>query len=44
MCGAYLWMVAGENFGILNDNDPRPASWRRKICAVDGLESLDFSL
>jgi phospholipase C len=22
----YLWMVAGENFGILNDNDPGPAN------------------
>ena len=22
----YIWMVAGENFGILNDRDPRPAS------------------
>jgi acid phosphatase len=22
----YLWMVSGENFGILNDNDPGPAN------------------
>lgn len=22
----YIWMVAGQNFGILNDDDPRPAS------------------
>ena len=22
----YLWMVAGENFGILNDNDPGPGN------------------
>jgi phosphatidylinositol-3-phosphatase len=22
----YIWMVAGENFGILNDSDPRPES------------------
>jgi hypothetical protein len=22
----YLWMVAGENFGILNDNDPGPSN------------------
>jgi hypothetical protein len=22
----YLWMVAGENFGILNDNDPGPTN------------------
>ncbi len=22
----YIWMVAGENFGILNDKDPRPAN------------------
>jgi acid phosphatase len=22
----YIWMVAGENFGILNDNDPGPAN------------------
>ena len=22
----YIWMVAGENFGILNDNDPNPGT------------------
>src|SRR5262249_19007816 len=22
----YIWMVAGENFGILNDNDPGPSN------------------
>jgi phospholipase C len=22
----YIWMVAGENFGVLNDNDPTPQS------------------
>jgi phospholipase C len=22
----YLWMIAGENFGILNDNDPGPSN------------------
>jgi phospholipase C len=22
----YIWMIAGENFGILNDDDPRPNS------------------
>jgi len=22
----YIWMVAGENFGVLNDKDPNPAS------------------
>jgi hypothetical protein len=40
----YLWMVAGENFGILNDNDPGPSNHiASKSHLVDQIEAAGLT-